>query len=223
EKFHGEQEKHTHQQKGPERHTARRRSGTFLTLCASVGHIHIQARSDLRFTLVKEIDREATLSACAFIAVEARFQGIGKNKGAGSDFQLLFSPRRGRDLQITITHRQTQQERRSCLHVMGGEFDALRLEPLDGIVKQNRKSDSQRQVRSDEIKSDEQQAQLASFQGNKHWTFRRAGQDHAIPRHRHPQRFPYLKIRENQTISDGALAYGGYDARISTLTLNLQG
>src|SRR5439155_21378879 len=205
------------------RKSACRRRGSFLTPCASVSHTRIQARSDLRFTFVKEIDREATLSACALIAVETRFQGIGKNKGAGSDFQLLFFPRWCRDLQITIAHRQTQQEWRSCLHVMGGEFNALRLEPFDRIMKQNRKSDSERQVRSHEIKSDEQQAQLASLQGNKHWTLRRAGQDHAIPRNRHPQRFPYLKIRETQTISEGVLGYGSDDARISTLTVNLQG
>ena len=50
-----------------------------------------------------------------------------------------------------------------------------------------------------------------------------SGPNHAIPRHRHPQGFPHLKIRETQSISDRVLGYGSDDPRISTLTLNLQG
>ena len=57
--------------------------------------------------------------------------------------------------QIAIRRRQIQCKRRPRLNVVRRELYALGLEPLDCIVKQDRKSDPERQVRRSEIKGNE--------------------------------------------------------------------
>ena len=140
-------------------------------------------------------------------------------KGTGRDFKSLL-PRGRVDLQIASRPPATAAEWRSRLRVLRREFHALRLEPLDGIVKQNLEkptlSGRSEAMRSKAMNSKRSlprsSAKAVGFAGER-----------AKPRLR-PSAPPAViactcRSRETQSFSDRVLGTVSNDPRILTLAL----
>src|ERR1041385_8949102 len=102
--------------------------------------------------------------AGGFEALTSRLQCFGKQQSARGCRETLFFSRGQSDLDIVVAARERQRKRIAGLHRLSGKFEPLGVKPFKQIMKQDWKSDPERQIRCYEIEGDQKQAELSLFQ-----------------------------------------------------------
>src|SRR5439155_4124995 len=151
-----EQNQYDDEQRRPEGNSRFRRLAAFLAFFTGSHRTQFHAWCDLRFRLVEEIDREPASPIGALETIKAGFGGIGKYKRTRDGLEVFFPARGSGDFYIAVGHGQANLERSPRPNALGGKFKLIRVEPLDGIVKQKTEGHSKWQVRWHEIEANEQ-------------------------------------------------------------------